>query len=89
MAVDRRPDGPGRRDDIPNAAEYAGIGIQFAAAILIFLFAGRWLDDRLGTDPWLTVLGVFVGFGTSLYSVVRKLSPPARRDPRKKDTERP
>ena len=56
-----------------NGAEYAGLGLQFAASILLFLFAGQWLDRRLGTDPWFMIVGVFTGAGASFYSMYRKL----------------
>ena len=38
-------------DDGPSAATYAGVGLQFLGAILLFLYIGRWLDARLGTSP--------------------------------------
>jgi F0F1-type ATP synthase assembly protein I len=41
--------------------DFAGIGIQFAMTILVFAFAGVWLDSRLGTSPWLILISVFVG----------------------------
>lgn len=61
------------RTPLPGAGEYAGLGLQFALGILVFLFAGRWLDQRLGTEPWLLILGVFGGFGLSFYSIYRRL----------------
>jgi ATP synthase protein I len=60
----------------PGAAGLMGVGLQVAASILLFLFAGRWLDARLGTGPWLLMLGVFAGFGASFYSIYRRLTPP-------------
>lgn len=57
----------------PQPADLAGIGVQFVAVLLLFLFAGKWLDQRLGTSPWLLMLGVFVGFGLSLLYIYRKL----------------
>lgn len=77
MAPDPRQQKPDRAP-IPGAAEFMGIGFQFVAAILIFLYAGRWLDGKLGTSPWLLILGVFVGFGAALYSMVRRLNPANR-----------
>ena len=41
------------------------MGIQFLAVILLFLFLGKWLDSRLGTAPWLLIVGVFCGAGAS------------------------
>ena len=54
-------------------AAFAGAGFQFAASILAFLFLGRWLDGKLGTAPWLLILGVFVGAGAGFYSMYRRL----------------
>lgn len=62
-----------RRSSHVEGAEYLGVGIQFAGAILLFLFLGRWLDERLGTEPWLLLLGVFVGAGAGFYSLYRQL----------------
>ncbi|MDQ3521171.1 MAG: AtpZ/AtpI family protein [Gemmatimonadota bacterium] len=56
-----------------NAGEFMGVGVQFAGAILLFLFAGRWLDERLGTSPWMVMLGVFVGFGLGFFSMYRQM----------------
>lgn len=63
-----------QRDQAPGATEFMGVGLQFIASILIFLFIGRWLDERLGTEPYLLMLGVFTGFGLSFYVILRRLS---------------
>ena len=42
-----------------------GLGLQFALAILVFTFVGQWLDRRLGTEPWLLLVGVFSGAGAA------------------------
>jgi F0F1-type ATP synthase assembly protein I len=52
------------------------MGVQFVAAILLFLFAGKWLDSKLGTSPLLLILGVFVGAAASMYSMYRRVFPP-------------
>jgi hypothetical protein len=61
----------------PNLSGLAGMGVQFVAAILLFLFAGKWLDSKLGTSPWLLIAGVFIGAGASMYSMYRRVFPPA------------
>ena len=53
--------------------EFAGVGLQFAVSILVFLYLGQWLDRKLGTAPWLLIGGVFLGAGASFYSMYRKL----------------
>ena len=63
-----------------SGAAYAGLGLQFALAILLFTFLGQWLDRRFGTEPWLLLIGVFVGAGGGFYSIYRKLMADLRRD---------
>lgn len=65
-----------------HGGEYAGLGLQFAVSILLFLYAGQWLDRRLGTEPWFMILGVFTGAGASFYSMYRKLMAMQERDER-------
>ena len=57
----------------PSASEFAGIGLQFALSIVLFVFAGEWVDSRLGTGPWFLIVGAFVGAGGGFYSMYRKL----------------
>jgi F0F1-type ATP synthase assembly protein I len=56
-----------------QTAEVAGAGLKFGAAIVLFLFLGRWLDGRLGTEPWLLLAGVVVGAVGGFYSMYRQL----------------
>jgi F0F1-type ATP synthase assembly protein I len=48
-------------------------------AIVVFMFAGMWLDRALGSSPWLLILFVFVGAGAGFYSIYRKLMDAQRR----------
>jgi F0F1-type ATP synthase assembly protein I len=64
----------------PSVAEFAGVGLQFAVSILVFVYAGQWLDRKLGTAPWMLMLGVFLGAGASFYSMYRKLTAAQRRE---------
>lgn len=63
-----------------SASEFAGVGIQFALAILLFLFIGRWIDGKLGTSPIFLILGTFLGAGAAFYSIYRKVMAATRRD---------
>jgi ATP synthase protein I len=66
--------GPKREDEGgTSAGQVAGHGMTFVVAILGGLYLGQWLDRKLGTDPWLLILGVFVGAGASFYSMYSKL----------------
>ena len=62
-------------------ADFAGLGIQFAFAIIVFLFAGQWLDNRLGTNGLFTIAGVFIGAGAAIPgSMYRKVSAAQKQD---------
>jgi len=63
-----------------GAGAVAGFGLQFALSILLFLFAGQWIDRKLGTAPVFLMVFVFVGAGASFYSFYRKLMGRQRRD---------
>jgi F0F1-type ATP synthase assembly protein I len=62
------------------AGKYAGLGLQFAFSILLFLYIGQWIDRKLGTEGPFLLLGVFVGAGGAFYSMYRKLVAEQRRD---------
>ena len=51
----------------------AGLGMQFFAALILFVYAGTWLDERFGTSPLFLLLGLFVGGGGSFYLSYRRL----------------
>jgi F0F1-type ATP synthase assembly protein I len=53
---------------------YAGLGVQLAVSLLVFVLAGQWLDKKLGTGGILTVVAAFVGFGGTMYSLIRTLN---------------
>ena len=63
-----------------TGAEFAGIGVQFALTILVFVFLGVWLDRRLGTSPWLLLIFVFAGAGGGFYSMYRRITSAQRQD---------
>jgi F0F1-type ATP synthase assembly protein I len=67
---------PGTRGDAEegtSGGQLAGHGLTFVVAILGGLYLGEWLDRKLGTAPWLLIIGVFVGAGASFYSMYTKL----------------
>lgn len=50
------------------------IAIQFAVAVLLGLWGGRFLDSYLGTDPWLMLTGLLLGLAAAVSSVYRLVS---------------
>jgi len=75
------------REEIERAklgewGKHAGFGIQYAVTIGIFALVGWKLDGWLGTEPWLIIAMVFLGFIGATVSLVKQLPssrPPAAR----------
>jgi F0F1-type ATP synthase assembly protein I len=56
----------------------AGLGVQFAVALVLFGYAGQWVDQRFDTSPVGLLAGVLVGAGGTFYLSVRRLSAPRK-----------
>jgi len=66
-------------------SRYGSVGLQFGVVLALFALAGHWLDERLGSSPIFLVLGVLVGFGGGLISLIRKIPVSSKgRSPRSK-----
>ena len=39
---------------------YAGLGVQLAVSLVVFVLIGQWADRKLGTGGLLTVLAAFL-----------------------------
>jgi F0F1-type ATP synthase assembly protein I len=42
--------------------------------VLLGLGVGYWLDQRLGTSPWLLLLGALLGIGAALYQFFKTVA---------------
>jgi len=49
---------------------YTHLGLQYCLTLLLFVFGGRWLDQRLSTEPWLMIVGSLLGFVASTMVIV-------------------
>jgi F0F1-type ATP synthase assembly protein I len=59
---------------VPGPLRYAGLGVQLAATIVVGVLVGQWLDRKAGTDGLFTMVGALLGFGVTLYSLIRDVS---------------
>jgi hypothetical protein len=62
--VQQRGTEPGQ---LATATKHLGTGLTAALAPAVFIYAGVRADRWLGTDPWLTLTGVLVGFVGGFY----------------------
>jgi ATP synthase protein I len=71
-----------------SISRFAGVGLQFIIAIVLFLYLGKWVDSRLGTGPAFLIVGVFLGAGASFYSLYRKISAAQKADDARRAAKR-
>ena len=51
--------------------QLSSIGMSFVFALVLGFGAGFWLDGVLGTKPWLTFVGFFLGLAAGVLNVYR------------------
>jgi len=51
----------------------SGVGFTIVASIALWVLAGRWLDRKLGTEPWALIVGIIIGL-ISAGSVIYELA---------------
>ncbi len=50
-----------------------GLGTQLAATIIIMFFLGKWLDQKLGTSPYLVIVFSFLGGFAAIYNFIKEV----------------
>lgn len=81
-----KPEKPGKNE--LDIGSFAGVGLQFAISIVLFLFVGQWADRKLGTSPVLLLAGVFIGGGAAFYSMYRRLTAAQKADDERRKREK-
>ena len=70
---------PGHTTWFAGAGVFLTVGIQLAVTVVVLFFLGRWLDERLGTSPWLMLAGLLLGGLNARCSMRMKTSVNLRR----------
>ena len=84
MAVEHNSKAKKTAQAYGQAGPYIGLGIQFALSILLCLYAGWWLDQKISTTPIFIICGTFLGAGMGFYSLYRTL---LREEKKRKEKE--
>jgi ATP synthase protein I len=64
----------GPSSNLRLAGQLATVGMSFVFALVIGFGGGFLLDDWLGTRPWLSFLGFFLGLAAGVLNVYRILA---------------
>ena len=62
------------RAPLRQFALYSHVGIMFPVAIALGFFAGYALDGWLGSRPWLSLVGLIMGFVAATRNLLRTIS---------------
>ncbi len=62
---------PDAKQALRAASKYGYLGIFFGVAALLGYGVGVWLDKRFHTDPWLSILGLFIGIAAGFKELYR------------------
>ncbi|MGB2869058.1 MAG: AtpZ/AtpI family protein [Bacteroidota bacterium] len=52
-------------------APFLGMGMQLAAAVIVFFFIGSWIDDRYLISPYGKLIGGLLGFAGGFIKFVK------------------
>ena len=52
-------------------ALYSAILSQLVGSVLIGVFTGMWLDDRLGTAPFFMIICLFIGITAGVWAMLQ------------------
>ncbi|MGE6487337.1 AtpZ/AtpI family protein [Paenisporosarcina sp. NPDC076898] len=58
------------RRPFQEMALYSAILSQLVGSILIGVFTGMWLDDKIGTTPLFLVLFLFIGLAAGVAAMI-------------------
>lgn len=65
------PEGEPRKESGSSGLAMVGVGFEFTLVIAAFTAIGWWLDGKFGTDPWLMIVGLALGFVGETYKLWR------------------
>jgi F0F1-type ATP synthase assembly protein I len=54
---------------------FIGLGFEIAVPVALCMFVGYRLDRWLSTEPWLLLVGAFVGISVGFYGFFRAVQP--------------
>lgn len=61
-------------DGVISPLRFLSGGVEFAVTCAAGALLGQWIDGRLGTAPWFTIVLLVVAFATGTWLLLRGLS---------------
>lgn len=74
MSEERDKSAKRTAEALRTAAVFSGAGFTLAAAVALGALGGNWLDHKLGTAPWLLIVGFLIGTAAGFIQMARIIS---------------
>ena len=74
-----------RHDFVKALSIITQLGFTVAACVLVGVFLGRFLDNLLGTSPWLLLLFSLLGVGAAFKSIFDLIPKPNEKPKNEQD----
>lgn len=58
--------------DKNQGLRFAGLGIEFAAAVAGLTLVGYWVDHHFGSSPWGVLIGAAIGIIGGMRNMIRE-----------------
>jgi len=65
----------GSKNWVKGLSDAINLATTVAAAVALGYFAGKWLDGKFDTEPWLTLAGFMLGVATGIKAMWEKSFP--------------
>lgn len=76
-----------QRHWVRSIADALNLTTSIVASIAICYFGGSWLDTKFDTEPWLAILGFFLGLATAMKLIWDRMNADIKRDLKNKEDE--
>ena len=75
MTTNTNKQKPKKENQLKNAIQLSGIGIQMGVIIYVFVLLGKWLDSSYNNgDKLFIIITTLLGVAVSLYVVLKQLN---------------
>jgi F0F1-type ATP synthase assembly protein I len=65
---------------IKNLAYLTQVAFLMLTPIIGGVYLGNWIDEKLGSSPWILLLGIVMGVGTAFLSLYKFVMTVTKKD---------
>jgi ATP synthase protein I len=62
------------KDEYKAIGSWSTVGLEIVLSLIIGFFGGRWLDGKLGTAPWISLVGFAFGCAAAVKVLLRTVA---------------